>query len=219
MRVATFNIHHAEAVNGIIALERTAALLQEVAPDVIALQEVDRNMSRSGTVDQVAVLGELLGMTLYFAPTITSEGSEYGIALAARGDLEARSEILPRLRGEEPRAAIVGQWGGLSVLTTHLSRDAEARRLQTEAIASIGARLDRPALIMGDLNQSRRHLQALTVHGFNPVVTRRPFFRRVRPTSHVDHILVTEGIIVERSFTVSTEVSDHDVLVADIQTS
>ena len=59
LRVVTYNIHHGEGTDGRIDLERIAALLSGMQPDIVALQEVDRNTSRSGGVDQFATLERL----------------------------------------------------------------------------------------------------------------------------------------------------------------
>ncbi len=44
-----------------MALKRSPMLSSPLDPDIIALQEVDRLMARTGRVDQVAWLGERLG--------------------------------------------------------------------------------------------------------------------------------------------------------------
>jgi endonuclease/exonuclease/phosphatase family metal-dependent hydrolase len=219
MRIATFNIHHGEGMDHVVALDRIAREITDLAPDLVALQEVDQGSPRSGDADQAALLAEMLAMSVYFAPTIREGSFVYGIALAAKEDFEARTEPLPRVGNEEPRVAILARWKGIGVVTTHLSRSADARRVQTEAVASLVGDIGAPAVLLGDLNQSARHLDPVLARGLIPVQPKRPLLRSLRPTSHVDHILVSEGIIVERSFTVPTEMSDHDVLVADIHTS
>jgi endonuclease/exonuclease/phosphatase family metal-dependent hydrolase len=217
MRIATFNIHHGEGMDHVVALDRVARVIADLAPNLLALQEVDQGSARSGDIDQVALLGEMLGMNVRFAPTISDGSFGYGIALAAHEDFEAHTVPLPRVANEEPRVAIVARWKGIGVVATHLSRSAEARRVQTEAVASLVGDISMPSVLLGDLNQSARHLEPILARGLISVPPKRPLLRSLRPTSHVDHILVSEGIIVLRSFTVRTNVSDHDVLVADIR--
>ena len=47
-----WNIHHGEGTDGKIDLQRLADVIAKESPDVVMLQEVDRNMPRSGKVDQ-----------------------------------------------------------------------------------------------------------------------------------------------------------------------
>ena len=62
MRILTYNIHHGEGLDGRIDLPRIAAVIAAQRPDLVALQEVDRNARRSGGVDQAAELGRLTGL-------------------------------------------------------------------------------------------------------------------------------------------------------------
>ena len=62
-RVATFNMLHGMdlATGDGSDLEATAAVIEGLGADVVALQEVDRGLPRSGGVDQVAHLCAVLG--------------------------------------------------------------------------------------------------------------------------------------------------------------
>ena len=57
IRVLTYNIHHGEGMDDLLDLERIAALIREVTPDLVALQEVDSVTARTGSVDQAAEVG------------------------------------------------------------------------------------------------------------------------------------------------------------------
>ena len=214
--VATFNIHHGRGRDGVVDLSRTAAVISGMAPDLIAVQELDVNLERSGRVDQARVLGELIGMDIHFFPTLTFGGGQYGIGLAARDEMSCTFEELPRARDEEPRIAIVAPWNDINVVATHLSRSARARYAQTETLASICARLDGPAIALGDMNQPARDLHALTATGFSIANPRVPLRWWLRPTSRVDHILVRDGLEMSRARLVPTRASDHSALVADV---
>lgn len=214
--VATFNVHHGRGRDGVVDLARTAAVISGMAPDLIALQELDVNLERSGRTDQPRVLGEMIGMEIHFFPTLTFGGGEYGIGLAARDEMSCTFEELPRVRAEEPRIAIVGQWNGINVVATHLSPVAEARYAQTELLASICARLEGQTIVLGDMNQPARDLHALTATGFSVAKPRVPLKWWLRPTSRVDHILVRDGLEITRARLVPTRSSDHSALVADV---
>lgn len=87
LRVLTYNIHHGEGVDGRLDLVRIAKVIQEVDPDIAALQEVDQNAGRSGQVDQAAELGRLTKMRSVFGGNIELQGGKYGNALLTRFEI------------------------------------------------------------------------------------------------------------------------------------
>ena len=100
MRLATFNILHGRSpVDDRVDIDRYAKAIHEIDADVLALQEVDRNQSRSESADLTAVAADALGAdehrfvaALHGSPGtwIAATGDEqpdaaaYGIALLSR---------------------------------------------------------------------------------------------------------------------------------------
>src|SRR5690242_8494338 len=80
LRVLSYNIHHGEGTDGKLDLDRIAAVIKAQKPDLVAVQEVDRNTKRTNQVDQAAVLGKLTGLHAAFARAIDLQGGEYGQA-------------------------------------------------------------------------------------------------------------------------------------------
>lgn len=216
LRVATFNIHHGAGRDGKVDLGRTVEVIRALDVDLIALQELDVGLRRSRNADQPAELADLLGMHVYFLPTLRAEGGEYGIALAAREEFRGTAEHLPKLADEEPRVAIVAAWNKIGIVTTHLSRSGAARKLQTEVIADVASKLGTPALVLGDLNQPARELTPLRAKGFTPVKPKTSLMAALRPGRQIDHILVSDGLTVTSPRVVPTNVSDHSPFVADV---
>ncbi|MDA0378473.1 MAG: endonuclease/exonuclease/phosphatase family protein, partial [Bacteroidetes bacterium] len=68
----------------IIDLERIAALIRKVDPDVVTLQEVDSVVTRTGGVDQAAELGRMTGMRPFFGRFMAYQGGAYGMAVLSR---------------------------------------------------------------------------------------------------------------------------------------
>ena len=52
LRVLTYNIHHGEGTDGVFDLERLAKVINDLAPDIVALQEVDKGTDRASGVMQ-----------------------------------------------------------------------------------------------------------------------------------------------------------------------
>ena len=216
LKIATFNIHHAEGRDKVVDVKRIADLVTSLEVDIVALQELDVRVPRSRNVDQPAALADALGMHLYFAPSMKIEKGEYGIALAGRHEFKATVQQLPRIAQEEPRVAIVASVHKTAVVATHLSRDAAARRLQTEHLAELAGRLGDPLIVLGDLNQAPRDLAPLIDKGLVRVKPESSLFGSLRPGRPIDHILTSSGIQVMSARVIPTKTSDHSPLVAEI---
>lgn len=217
LRVATFNVHHCQARDGAVDVERTAEAIRATGAQLVALQELDRGLSRSGHTDQPAELARLLEMEMSFWPTLTRQGGEYGIALAAIPAVsDPRYVPLPRLDGEEPRGAIVAAFLGLTVVATHLSTHAGSRRSQVRVLAELARQAPGPTVVMGDLNLGPRSLRLLVDRGFRGAFGHITFPDGIK-ARQIDHILVSDGARILRSWTVPTEASDHLPLVTDVE--
>jgi endonuclease/exonuclease/phosphatase family metal-dependent hydrolase len=178
VRALTFNIRHGAGLDGVHDLERVARLIEGAGPDVVALQEVDRNLSpRSGYVDQAGWLAARLDMDHAYgpvvdlgpaalppAPTAARAGGpdgarrQYGIALLSRAPLYGtRNVLLTRPRGGEQRgllgAAVDVDGAAVRVFCTHLQHRSRTERLaQATQIAESLSEGTGPVVLMGDLN-------------------------------------------------------------------
>ena len=218
MRVATFNVHHCEGRDGVTDPNRIAAVMRATGADVIALQELDLGMSRSGGSNQPAQLASYTGMTIEFHSLFERDGGRYGIGIAVPAAAGSTMLALPRLAREEPRGAVVARWDGVTFIATHLSRSVRARALQTRALATLAARVDPPVVLLGDLNQRASHLGPLREVGLRQAREgwlQAPLARFRR----IDHILAGPGLRLSRSRAIRTDASDHPAVVAEIERS
>ena len=159
VRIVSYNIKHGQGMDGKLDLGRTAAVLEELDADVIALQEVDRNCTRSGKVDQPEWLGKRLGMHPRFAKFMDFQGGEYGLAILSKTEPAADfRHVLPE--GAEPRSALevvlpAGNQGEseISVVCLHFDWTTPARRIpQINALLKALEDRDRPVVLVGDFN-------------------------------------------------------------------
>ena len=126
MRIATFNLLHGLDVrSNRVDLDAVAAAIDALDVDVVAVQEVDRGLPRSGELDQVAELASLLGRTGVFAPALLGDptlrwirgpgadpdpgGPAYGIGLLSR--LPLTTVAISALPGGGPGRARPGPGG------------------------------------------------------------------------------------------------------------
>jgi endonuclease/exonuclease/phosphatase family metal-dependent hydrolase len=239
-RVMTWNI---AAGHG--DLSKTADLIRQVSPDVVALQEVDAHWeTRSGFANQPEVLAKELGMHVRFGPIYSLPGEpgspvrEFGVAILSRYPIvDFRNHRLPRLSTQsaatEPELMpgfleATVEIGGARVrlFTTHLDYRADPRVRKLQVTATI-ARLDAlngPTILMGDLNAPPRAVELA------------PLFQRLRdawpdgpdtgftypataPVRRIDYILTSGDLRAGNARVLPTEASDHRPVVVDLSHS
>ncbi|NOU71738.1 family 20 glycosylhydrolase [Paenibacillus sp. LMG 31458] len=159
VRVLTYNIHHGAGNDNIVNLPRIADVIKRLNPDIVALQEVDKNVSRSGNVDQAAKLAELTGMHVIFGKAIDLSGGEYGVALLSRYPITSSEKtFLPNSSGAEQRVVLtakIAPTNGLPEFTfsgTHLewsSKSIQANQVN-KIIELYGS--TSPYILAGDFN-------------------------------------------------------------------
>jgi endonuclease/exonuclease/phosphatase family metal-dependent hydrolase len=134
VRLATFNLLHGRSLtDGLVDPDRLTAAVTALDADILALQEVDRDQSRSGNLDLTAIAARALGAPEHrFAAAVVGTPGEqfrplnhdddghgepcYGIGLVSR--YPVRSWQVTRLRPAPVRSPIYvpGPGGGLVLL-------------------------------------------------------------------------------------------------------
>ncbi|NJD10253.1 MAG: hypothetical protein FIB01_07350, partial [Gemmatimonadetes bacterium] len=200
LRVVTYNIRHGAGSDDTLNLERTAAVLRRLQPDIVALQEVDERVTRSGGVDQAARLGELLGMHPAFGSFMDYQGGRYGLALLTRFPIRRATPV--RLRdGNEPRVALVVEQAlpdssALTAISVHFDWVANDsfRYAQAQQVAAVLDTLRTPYLLMGDFNDEPGS-RTLALFQARATEVRKPAdehftFSASRPEKEIDFIFV-----------------------------
>ena len=80
----TFNIHHGEGVDQKIDIRRIADIINKSGADIVALQDVDRWVPRSGKMDVISALSDQTGMTYAFAANFDLDGGTSGNGVLTR---------------------------------------------------------------------------------------------------------------------------------------
>ncbi len=234
----TYNVHRCVGVDRKLDLGRTAAVIAQARPDIVALQELDVGRPRTGGVDQAHALAARLGMAFHFNAALRVEEEQYGDAILTSGELTlVKAGALPgshALDRLEPRGALWAEIaiGGqrLQVLNTHLGLVPHEQRAQAQALAGpewVGGGLRRdPMILLGDFNATPH--QAV----YRTLTTRltdaractggkraSPTFPSRFPVLAIDHVFVSEGVEVKavRAITapLARTASDHLPLVVD----
>jgi endonuclease/exonuclease/phosphatase family metal-dependent hydrolase len=141
-----------------VDLGRIADVLRRQNPDIVALQEVDEGVERSGGQDQAARLGELLGMHHAFGSFMDYQGGRYGMAILSRCPISS-SDPVRLTEGNEPRIALVAEivqpdGSLLSVVNVHFDwvGDDGFRFQQARQVAEYLDGIDGAWILAGDFN-------------------------------------------------------------------
>lgn len=164
LKVLCYNIHYGQGMDGEYDIPRLAKVISDQQPDIVALQEVDVAVRRSGQVHQAQKLAELTGMKVRFGPTQHYEGGLFGNAVLTNLPIEdvhiqplPYSESTPE-KTTYPRAAIavkvvLPNGKLLKVISTHFQHNVEEDRVkEATAINRFFPRDDLPTILAGDMN-------------------------------------------------------------------
>lgn len=202
LRVLQFNIRVAMNKRGRVDVARIATEIKAVRPDLVSLNEVDKNTRRT-RVDEPAALARATGLHVVFGPNLIYDGGPFGNAVLTRLPVvDSRRVRLPVTPGLEPRGLlrVVVRVGDRRVAfsSTHLSEGRGGRRsrlLQARAAARVLRSSSAPAILAGDLNSVpadaparvlRRGLLDAQQRGGTPPGHTYP---QTRPSRRFDYVL------------------------------
>lgn len=246
IRVLIFNIHAGKDAAGQPNLQGVADLVRSTAADIVLLQEVDRGTRRSGNVDQLQRLTDLVNRQApdppyvpVFGRSLDFDGGKYGNAALVRGTVEGTStEALPVQppqersgKSYEPRTALVVSAstpiGPLQVINTHLdpSREEHYRLQESAHILGIADRLRGAEGVMagGDFNAEpgSRAYQQLVFGGLQDAWLRCGAgdgftYPAAKPVKRIDYLFLGPGLRCTSAQVIDTQVSDHRPLLVTV---
>lgn len=164
IRVMCYNIHWALGMDGKYDVKRIAEVIRKQDPDLVALQEVDVGVKRSGRVHEVQKLSEMTGLEARFGPTQHYQGGLFGNAVLSKYPiLDVEIHPLPYSestadRTTYPRGCIVVTVEGpngkpLRIVSTHFQHNVpEDRVAEAIAINQLLSKSDIPTILAGDIN-------------------------------------------------------------------
>jgi endonuclease/exonuclease/phosphatase family metal-dependent hydrolase len=219
LRILSYNIHHAEGVDGKLDVPRIAQVILSVDPDLVALQEVDKNTIRTGKVNQDIELSRLTKMHCVFGSNITFQGGQYGNAILSKFPIiKNKNFLLPNVDSGEQRGLLQSQIQisnkeNVLFFSTHLDH----RRSDTERLASAKAinqiiSLDNksPAILAGDFNDVPDS-PTLNELGKVWLRTNKKILRTIpasKPSRQIDYIFVQPK---ERWKIIESQILDEDI--------
>ena len=214
LQIMSYNVRHCAGMDLMIDYDRTAAVIAQQQPDVVALQELDSMTGRSGNRDQLGELASRTGYHPVFGAAIEFNGGLYGVGILSR-EMPVSTKRIP-LPGEEPRVLLVAELEDYVIACTHLDLD-EAQRLASVALIEEEAqRWEKPFILAGDWNDDpdSELLKAMTQY-FTVLSGDEATYPADEPTECIDYVGVFNGRAeaIESHVIDEPEASDHRPLV------
>lgn len=227
LKVLTFNIFHGESYySGNQDYESNlgivADLINELDPDVVALQEVDCMTGRSRGVNLIVELARLTDMNPIFGKTMDFDGGEYGLGILSDYSFLS-TKILPLTSGDasEPRAVleslfIIETGDTVRFACTHLDhRDANIRDQQAEDLNDIIRTDIFPSILAGDFNAGpeSKTIEIIKKKWINSSPGNEPTSPSIDPRRKIDYIFFRpweKWELVESRVIEKKRASDHN---------
>lgn len=222
VRLATYNTHRCEGWTQNSGTDRanynnTAKVISLMDPDVIALQELDKNTTWHQT-DQLQELADRTGMRPYYCKTISYRGGDYGIGILCK--TAPKNTYAGDLPGTEARKFFLAEFDGYIFIATHFCHQSDENRQRsfeiiTEYIAANYAAYTKPIYLAGDLNTSK--LPAAALESWKIISTSANTFVNTSSPSRIDYVLVYTGNSPSYEEINVMTVSDHLPVLVDLK--
>lgn len=219
LKVMTYNVRHCAGMDLVLDYDRTAAVIIQQQPDVVALQELD---SLTGRSEHRYQLGELARSTQYhpvFGAAIDYDGGKYGVGILTR-ETPLSIKRIP-LPGDEPRVLLVVELQDYVMACTHLDLEEDPRLASVPLIVKEAQRWQKPFILAGDWNDTpgSELLQEMAEH-FIILSGNGATYPADEPQDCLDYVATYKGRTVE---TIESHVidepaaSDHRPVVVRMQ--
>jgi endonuclease/exonuclease/phosphatase family metal-dependent hydrolase len=215
LRLATWNVHGLRG--GVAAVAR---VVREEAIDVLLLQE-------SGARRRLRGLGTELGWIVCADPPAFPRRRIQNAVLLRPSQAASVSSRLVRFEGDSllsPRGALLAETGdGWTVVSVHLGLRAPERGRHVEQLAEMLEGTSGRFVIGADLNAlpedpgpaavARWATDCWAAVGEGDGAT----FPSLEPTARIDYLFVGPAIRPHRTWTVTSTISDHLMVVAEVE--
>jgi len=231
--VMTYNIHYGNGIDGVLNLGRIADVIKNADPDILVLNEIDRNYDpRSNYQDQLQVLADRLDMNYKFQkttwkaaiPESSNKPREFGQAVMSKHPIELIDNIIYEKYKThyygllKTRISINGNI--LYIYATQLDATPECLSSQSEELLRNMLEQEGLMILCGDLNATPENpaisnLSDIYTDAFvkqNMAYT----FKSDNPKQRIDYIFGSKGITFKNSRVIQSQASDHLPIITEV---
>ncbi|MDR1172750.1 MAG: metallophosphoesterase [Bacteroidales bacterium] len=151
IRVMSYNIRNAKGLDDKVDYQRIADVVTGLAPDVVALQELDSVTSRSKQVDVLSRLAGLTAMYPVYGASIPFDGGKYGVGVLSKQKPLSWKRI-PLPGREEARSLLMVEFRDYVFCCTHFSLNGDDRQASVAIIDQAVKDFNKPVFLAGDIN-------------------------------------------------------------------
>jgi endonuclease/exonuclease/phosphatase family metal-dependent hydrolase len=237
IRILCYNIHYGQGTDGVYDIKRLAEVIKKAKPDLVALQEMDVHVKRSGRVHQLQELAKYTNMQARFGPTQHYEGGLFGNAVLSRYPiLNVVIQPLPYTESTPekvtyPRATVAVTVKGpngksLRIVSTHFQHNMpEDRVAEAKAVNALFTFKDEtiPTILAGDINAKPEDepVQILLKKWTNAIDKEAtPTVPATDPKSRIDYIFYRPASafkVIESKVIPESIASDHRPVFAILE--
>ena len=214
LQIMSYNVRHCAGMDLVVDYDRTANVITQQQPDVVALQELDSMTGRSGHHDQLGELASRTGYHPVFGAAIDFDGGKYGVGILSR-EIPLSTRRIP-LPGDEPRVLLVVELEDYVIACTHLDLEEAQRMTSVPLIVEEAQRWQKPFILAGDWNdEPGSELLELMTQYFTILSGDEATYPADEPTECIDYVAVFDGRAkaIESHVIDEPAASDHRPLV------
>lgn len=189
LKLMSYNIRNAKGMDNVCNIQRIANVINNEAPDVVAVQELDSMTTRSNQTYILAEVAERTQMHANYAPAISFQGGKYGIGILSKEQpLSIRTFPLPGR--EEERMLMIAEFKDYLFACTHLSLTEEDRLASLDIIKNSASTSNKPFFLAGDLNDTpdSKFIKSLQQDFQILTNTKKPTYPAPEPKETIDYI-------------------------------
>ena len=189
LKLMSYNIRNTKGMDNVRNVQRIANVINNEAPDVVAIQELDSMTTRSNQTDVLAEVAERTQMHANYAPAISFQGGKYGIGILSKEQpLSIRTFPLPGR--EEERMLMIAEFKDYLFACTHLSLTEEDRLASLDIIKNSASTSNKPFFLAGDLNDTpdSKFIKSLQQDFQILTNTKKPTYPAPEPKETIDYI-------------------------------
>ena len=151
LRILSYNVRNCKGMDNLTDYQRVADVINKIAPDVVAVQELDSVTQRNNGVYSLGELAKRTLMHATYAPSIDFQGGKYGIGMLSKEKpLGFKRISLPGK--EEKRSLLIVEFADYMVCCTHLSLTKEDQLASVGIISGELEGIQKPVFMAGDMN-------------------------------------------------------------------
>lgn len=223
LKVITYNIHIGIGKDGKLDLDRIVQNIEQEDPDIVALQEVDRFLARSGLQDEAKYIADKLSMNCAYGKSLNVLWGAYGNAILSKYPLSDCKNIVLPFEGERRTAlgaTIVVNGEKIDVYNVHLGLSSKERARQVDKLMETVQSGGNTCILLGDFNSPDSELTGLAAimsdsgSGNNDAPT---FIYESGEGYRIDYIFFTPGLKLKAYKVVQADASDHNMVVSELE--